>query len=94
MVCTEYFVTNAETLECVLENCSILFYQGRIQSMNELLPLLEQIGRAAGPLSRGRSCGCPIPRGVFGESEGLIFPGTKSKPRPFQRLEESGTRKT
>lgn len=42
---SEYFVTNAETLECVLENCSILFYQGRIQSMKELLPLLEQIAR-------------------------------------------------
>ena len=31
---------------------------------------------------------------VFEGSEGLIFPGRKSKPRPFQRLEESATRKT
>jgi chaperonin GroEL len=42
---SEYFVTNAETIECVLENCFILFHQGRIQSMKDLLPLLEQVAR-------------------------------------------------
>jgi len=29
---------------------------------------------------------------VFDELEGLIFPERKSKPRPFQGLEESATR--
>jgi chaperonin GroEL len=43
---SEYFVTNPATLECVLENCVILLYQRRIQSMKDLLPLLEQVARA------------------------------------------------
>ena len=43
---SENFVTDAETLECVLENCVILLYQGRIQSLKDLLPLLEQIARS------------------------------------------------
>jgi chaperonin GroEL len=42
---SDYFVTNADTLECVLGNCLILPYLGRIQSMRELLPLLEQVAR-------------------------------------------------
>jgi chaperonin GroEL len=42
---SEYFITKAETLECILENCCILFHQGRIQAMRDLLPLLEQVAR-------------------------------------------------
>jgi chaperonin GroEL len=42
---SEYFATNAETLDCVLEDCLILLYQGRIQSMRDLLPLLEHVAR-------------------------------------------------
>jgi chaperonin GroEL len=42
---SDYFVTNPERLECVLENCLILCYQGRIQSMRDLLPLLEQVAK-------------------------------------------------
>lgn len=43
---SEYFVTNVETLECVLEDCLILVYQRRMGSMKDLLPLLEQVARA------------------------------------------------
>ena len=42
---SEYFVTDPQTLECVLENCLILLYQPRIQSMKDLLPLLEQVAK-------------------------------------------------
>jgi hypothetical protein len=42
-------------------------------------------------LEPGLKLGWAILRG-FGGSEDLPFPGRKSKPQPFQRLEESGTR--
>jgi len=42
---TDYFITNPQTLECVLENCLILLFQRRIQSMKDLLPLLEQVAK-------------------------------------------------
>jgi hypothetical protein len=47
----------------------------------------------AGPLSRGEVAEVRSFL-VFKGSEGLIFPGSRSKPRHFQMLEESGTRKT
>ena len=43
---SEYFVTNPETLECVLENCAILLHQRPISSMRDLLPLLELIAKS------------------------------------------------
>jgi hypothetical protein len=46
----------------------------------------------AGPLSRGEVAEVRSFL-VFKASEGLIFPGSKSKPRHFQMLEESGARK-
>jgi chaperonin GroEL len=42
---SEYFVTDAETSKCLLENCAILLHQGPIQSMRDLLPLLEQVAK-------------------------------------------------
>jgi len=42
---SEYFVTDPHTLVCTLENCLILLYQPHIQSMKDLLPLLEQVAR-------------------------------------------------
>src|ERR1700757_2594208 len=41
-----YFVTDPERMQCVLENCLILIYEKKIQAMNELLPVLEQIANA------------------------------------------------
>jgi chaperonin GroEL len=43
---SEYFVTNPESLECVLENCAILLYQRSISSMRDLLPLLELVAKS------------------------------------------------
>jgi chaperonin GroEL len=45
-----YFVTDAERMEVVLENPFILIHEKRIAVMKDLLPLLEQVARAARPL--------------------------------------------
>jgi len=45
-----YFVTDAERMEAVLENPYILLNQGKISSMNDLLPLLEKVIAAGGQL--------------------------------------------
>src|SRR5205809_6835965 len=45
-----YFVTDAERMECVLENPYILINEKKISNMKDLLPLLEQIARAGKPL--------------------------------------------
>ncbi len=45
-----YFVTNAEELEAVLENCYILIYEKKISSLKDMLPLLEKIAKVGRPL--------------------------------------------
>ena len=40
-----YFVTNAEKMECVLEDALILIHEKKISSMRDLLPLLETVAR-------------------------------------------------
>ena len=45
-----YFVTDAERMECVLENPIILIHEKKISSMKDLLPLLEQVARLGRPL--------------------------------------------
>ncbi len=45
-----YFVTNTETMECILENCYILIHEKKISSLKDLLPLLEQIAKGGKPL--------------------------------------------
>src|ERR1051326_9160258 len=45
-----YFVTDAERMECVLENPYILIHEKKIGNMKDLLPVLEQIARAGKPL--------------------------------------------
>ncbi|MBN1550423.1 chaperonin GroEL [bacterium] len=45
-----YFVTNAERMESVLEDCYILIYEKKISSMKDLLPILEQIAKMGKPL--------------------------------------------
>ena len=45
-----YFVTDSERMECVLEDAYILIHEKKISSMKDLLPVLEQIARAAKPL--------------------------------------------
>jgi len=45
-----YFVTDAERMECVLEEPYILIHEKKITVMKDLLPLLEQIAQAGKPL--------------------------------------------
>jgi chaperonin GroEL len=45
-----YFVTDAERQESVLEDCYILFNQGKISSVQDLLPVLEKVMQAGKPL--------------------------------------------
>ena len=45
-----YFITNAEKMESVLEDAYILLSDRRIGSLNDLLPLLDQIVKAGRPL--------------------------------------------
>jgi chaperonin GroEL len=45
-----YFVTDAERMEVVLEDCAILIHEKRISSMKDLLPLLEQVAKSSKPL--------------------------------------------
>ena len=45
-----YFVTDAEKMECALEDVHILLHEKKLSSMKDLLPLLEQIARLGKPL--------------------------------------------
>ncbi len=45
-----YFVTNAETMECKLEDAYILNYEKKISSLKDLLPLLEKVAKIGKPL--------------------------------------------
>jgi len=45
-----YFVTDAERMECVLEDALILINEKKISVMKDMLPLLEQVARAGKPL--------------------------------------------
>src|SRR3954471_10043732 len=44
-----YFVTDAERMEAVLEDCLILIHEKKLSNMKDLLPLLEQIAKANKP---------------------------------------------
>jgi chaperonin GroEL len=45
-----YFVTDAERMECVLDNALILLNEKKISSMKDLLPVLEQVAKQGKPL--------------------------------------------
>jgi len=45
-----YFVTNAESMESVLENAYLLIHEKKISSLKDLLPLLEKVAKASRPL--------------------------------------------
>jgi chaperonin GroEL len=45
-----YFVTDAERMECVLENALVLIHEKKISGMKDLLPLLEQVAKLGQPL--------------------------------------------
>jgi chaperonin GroEL len=45
-----YFVTDADRMHCVFENCFILISEKKIGSMNDLLPILDQVVKSGRPL--------------------------------------------
>lgn len=45
-----YFVTDAERMECLLDEPYILIHEKKISSMKDMLPLLEKAARAGKPL--------------------------------------------
>ncbi len=45
-----YFVTNAESMEVILEDPYILIYEKKISNMKDLLPVLESVAKSGKPL--------------------------------------------
>ncbi len=45
-----YFVTNAETMEAALEDAYVLIFEKKISSLQDLLPLLQNVAKAGRPL--------------------------------------------
>lgn len=45
-----YFVTDAQRMECILEEPHILLYEKKIGHLKEFLPLLEQVAKSGRPL--------------------------------------------
>ncbi|MBR6803122.1 MAG: chaperonin GroEL [Kiritimatiellae bacterium] len=45
-----YFVTAAESMECVLDNPYILIYEKKISNLNDMLPLLQGVAKNGRPL--------------------------------------------
>lgn len=45
-----YFVTDAERMECTLEDAYILIHEKKISSMKDMVPILEQIAKMGKPI--------------------------------------------
>ncbi len=45
-----YFVTDAEAMECVLEDAYVLIHEKKLSSLKDLLPLLEKVAKTGRPL--------------------------------------------
>ena len=45
-----YFVTDAETMEAVLENPVVLLHEKKISSMRDMLPVLEEVAKLGRPI--------------------------------------------
>ncbi|MFC1536863.1 chaperonin GroEL [Pseudomonadota bacterium] len=45
-----YFITNADRMECELDNPYILLFEKKISNMRDLLPVLEAVARSGKPL--------------------------------------------
>jgi len=45
-----YFMTDPNSLECVLEDALVLIHEKKISSIRDLVPLLEKVARASKPL--------------------------------------------
>jgi chaperonin GroEL len=56
-----YFVTDAERMECVLEDAKILIFEKKISNMKDLLPILEKTAQQGKPLPRWWSTSSAAP---------------------------------
>jgi len=45
-----YFVTNAETMECKMEEAYVLIFEKKISSLKDMLPLLEKVAKVGKPM--------------------------------------------
>jgi len=45
-----YFVTNSESMECILENAYILIHEKKISNLKDMLPVLEKVSKSGRPL--------------------------------------------
>ncbi len=45
-----YFVTDPESMECVLDNALILIHEKKISNLKDMLPLLEKVAKSGKPL--------------------------------------------
>jgi len=45
-----YFITDAEQLKCTLENVAILFYEKKLSTLRDLVPVLERIAQGGTPI--------------------------------------------
>jgi chaperonin GroEL len=45
-----YFITNPNTLECILEDALIVIHEKKISSVRDMLPVLEKVAQAGRPL--------------------------------------------
>ena len=45
-----YFVTNAESMEVILENAYVLIFEKKISNLKDMLPLLEKVAKSSRPL--------------------------------------------
>jgi chaperonin GroEL len=45
-----YFVTNADTMEAILEDCYVLIFEKKISNLKDLLPLLQKVAETGRPL--------------------------------------------
>jgi len=45
-----YFATNAEAMEAVLEDCYVLIHEKKISSLQDILPLLQNVAKTGKPL--------------------------------------------
>jgi len=45
-----YFVSDAQAMECILEDCMILIHEKKISNLNDMLPLLQMVAKQGKPL--------------------------------------------
>jgi chaperonin GroEL len=45
-----YFITNADQLKCELEDVKILFYEKKLSSLRDLVPVLERVAQSGKPI--------------------------------------------